>query len=350
MLPLLLASSKTVYSRQEPTASLKEAARGRFLIGAAIRAEQLNRSDASALILKQFDCVTPEYEFMPMFLHPAPDTFNFKAADQIVAFAQAHELKVTGHMLCWHQITPPWMFEDKNRKPLPKEQALANLKKHIDTVVKHFRGKLESWNVVNEAISDEPLEYLRDTPALRAIGPDYVQKAFEYAHEADPNVPLYYNDYNVEDPVKLPKVLRLLRSLRKAGVRLDGVGIQGHWLLNYPTAARIDAGIEALAKEGLKVIVTELDVDVVPRSEASDPYKAGIPTDILALEAKRYASLFEVFLKHSEVIPRITFWGLEDGQSWLNTNPKKHTNYPLLFERNLNPKPAYDAVIKVLSR
>jgi len=258
-------------------------------------------------------------------------------------------MPLTGHMLCWNQITPPWMFEDKEHKPLPRAEALANLKAHIDGVMKHFKRKLESWNVVNEAISDSPKEYLRDTPALRAIGPDYVLKAFEFAHEADPTVPLYYNDYNVEDPVKLPKVIRLIRSLRTAGVHLDAIGIQGHWLLDYPSAKVIDAGIDALGKEGLKVIVSELDVDVVTR-DGSDPYKASIPANILDLEAKRYASLFEIFIKHKDIIPRVTFWGLEDGQSWLNTNPKVRTNYPLLFDRKLEEKPAYAAVIEALSK
>jgi len=320
------------------------------MIGTAVQSGQLKRPEATALILKQFNSMTPEYEFMPSILHPAPDIFDFKAADQIVKFALDNDLKLTGHMLCWHLMTPQWMFEDENHKPLPRELALANLKKHIDTVVAHFKGQLESWNVVNEAISDEPGEYMRDTAALRAIGPDYVQKAFEFAHQADPNVPLYYNDYNVEDSTKLPKVLQLIRSLRKAGVRLDGVGIQGHWLLTYPPAETIDAGIQTLAKEGLKVIITELDVDVVPRNDSGDPFKAGIPANVQELEAKRYAGLFKVFLKHSDVIPRVTFWGLEDGQSWLNTNPKKHTNYPLLFDRKLNSKPCYDAIVAELSR
>jgi len=237
----------------ERKATLREAAGKQFLIGAAIRSKQLDDPATVALILKQFDCLTGEYEFMPSSLQPDPGRFTFKAAERIVAFGQEHGLPVTGHMLCWDQMTPRWMFEDAQHKPLPREQALENLKSHIETVMKHFKGKLSSWDVVNEAISDKPLkpwEYLRDTPALRAIGDDYVQKAFEFAHAADPDVRLYYNDYNVENPAKLRKVLRLLRSLKAAGVRLDAIGIQGHWLLNYPDASVIDAGITALGKEG----------------------------------------------------------------------------------------------------
>lgn len=318
-------------------------------MGAAIRSTQLDDPAASSLILKQFNCLTAEYEFMPRMLQSEPGKFDFKAADRIATFAHAHKMPLTGHMLCWRQMTPAWMFEDTNHKPLPRDQALANLRTHIDTVVKHFKGKVDSWNVVNEAIGDEPNIYLRDAPALRAIGPDYVEKAFEFAHAADPDVPLYYNDYNVEDPVKLPKVLRLIRSLKRAGVRLDAIGIQGHWLLNYPSTKWIDKAIETLRNEGLKVMVTELDIDVAPR-DGTDPYKGGIPADVQDQLAKRYASLFAIFLKHADAIPRVTFWGLEDGQSWLNYTPVKRTDYPLLFDRKLQPKPAYDAVIHELQK
>jgi endo-1,4-beta-xylanase len=266
-----------------------------------------------------------------------------------VAFGNEHKLPVTGHMLVWNQLTPPWMFEGPDGKPLPRDKALANMKLHIETVVRHYKGKLSSWDVANEAISENPKEYMRDTPALEAIGPDYVQKAFEYAHEADPDVPLYYNDFNVENPVKLPKVLRLIRSLKAAGVRLDAIGIQGHWLLDYPDSSVIEAGIEALGKEGIKVIVTELDVDVLPR-DRSDPYKSGIPASMLKQEAKRYVKLFAVFKRHRDLIPRVTFWGVDDSQSWLNDTPTKgRMNYPLLFDRTLQAKPAYQAVVDELS-
>ncbi len=285
---------------------------------------------------------------MPRFLQPEPGRFTFEAADRIAAFAQEHGLPLTGHMLCWNHLTPSWMFENGDHKPLSREQALANLQRHIETVAKPFKGKLSCWDVVNEAISDERREYLRDTPALRAIGEDYVRKAFEFAQEAEPEVALYYNDYNVEDPVKLPKVIRLIRSLKGAAARLDAIGIQGHWHLHHPDARTIDAGIEALGKEGIKVIVTELDVDVLAWN-GGNPYQAGIPGSVLEKQARRYAELFAVFHRHRDLIPRVTFWGVEDRQSWLNGHPKRRTNYPLLFDRKLQPKPAYGAVIQALS-
>jgi len=334
----------------EQKSTLREAAGNQFLIGAAIQSKQLDDPATTELILKQYDCLTGEYEFMPGSLQPEPGRFTFNGADRIVAFGQVHKLPVTGHMLCWHQMTPPWMFEDAKQSPLSRDQALENLKSHIENVMKHFKGKLSSWNVVNEAISDRPGEYLRDTPALRAIGEDYVQKAFEFARAADPDVPLYYNDYNVEDPVKLPKIIRLIRNLKAAGVRLDAIGIQGHWLLRYPDASVINDGIVALGKEGVKVIVSELDVDILPR-DGRDPYKTSIPTNVLEEEARRYADLFVIFKKHRDLISQVTFWGVDDGQSWLNDYPSKgRTNYPLLYDRKLQSKPAFDAVLNALSK
>lgn len=336
---------------EPPGQTLRGAAAGKFLIGAAIRSGQLDEPAATALILSQFSCLTGEYEFMPGFLHPLKGWYRFGPADRIAAFGAQHGLPVTGHMLCWHMMTPWWMFEDWRLRPLPRDEALENLRSHINAVVGHFRGRLSGWVVVNEAISDTPGEYLRDTPAFRAIGGDYVRKAFEFAHAADPGVPLYYNDYNVESPAKLPKVIRLVRSLKAAGVRLDAVGIQGHWLLDQPGACVIEAGIGALRREGVKVLVTELDVDVAPR-KGSDPYRTGLPGEVQLREARRYGELFAVFMRHRDAIPSVTFWGLEDGQSWLNDGPlARRTNYPLLFDRALKPKPELlNAAIGAMSR
>ena len=353
-LPQTGASSTT-----QPT--LQEASGKRWRVGAAVTAEQLRDPKIAGLIADQFDYLTAEFEFFPQFLHPEPDKYSFQRADKIAEFAAEHHLPLTGHMLCWGQFTPSWMFEGADHKPLKRDEALANLKGHIDTVVGHFKGKVVSWNVVNEAISDAPNEYLRDTPARRAIGDDYIAKAFEFAHAADPEVRLYYNDYNIEDPVKLPKALKLIRSLRDKGLRIDAVGIQGHWLLDYPAPAVIDSALTAFSGEKMKVMITELDVDVLPRGEADadlthaqargeNPYPNGLPPDIADAEARRYASIFRVFKTHSDVISSVTFWGVHDGQSWLNDYPiKGRTNYPLLFDRKLQPKPAYKSVIDVLT-
>ena len=200
--------------------------KGRFLIGAAVPARRLDDPRLAALVAQQFDCLTAENEFKPRSLQPQPGKFHFAAADRIVDFARRHGMKVVGHTLCWHSQSPAWMFRGPDGKPLPRDEALRNLKDHIDAVVGHFKGKVIGWDVVNEAISDAKDGYLRDTPARRAIGDDYIVKAFEFAHAADPDAELYYNDYGNENPEKLEKTIRLIRELKARGVRLDAVGIQ----------------------------------------------------------------------------------------------------------------------------
>jgi endo-1,4-beta-xylanase len=356
---LITAATNVIAHAADP--SLCQCAGDCFAIGAAVTSAQVKDPATSALILRQFNCLTGEFEFMPQFLEPEPGKFTFARADVIADFALSHHLPLTGHMLCWGQLTPGWMYTDAAGKPLPREAALVNLKQYIDGVVHHFHGKVDSWNVVNEAISDNAGEWLRDTPAHQAIGDDYVQKAFEFAHAADPDVSLYYNDYNIEDPKKLPKTLKLIHQLQEEKVRLDAVGIQGHWLMDYPDVKMIDAGIAAVARTGVKVMITELDVDVLPRKSGADlseaqksganPFRNGIPADVLQQQARRYADLFRVFKKHRDVITRVTFWGVDDAQSWLNDYPVKgRTNYPLLFDRQLNAKPALQAIVDVLKQ
>ncbi|MDQ2731999.1 MAG: endo-1,4-beta-xylanase, partial [Armatimonadota bacterium] len=190
--------------------TLRGAAGKRLLVGCAVATVDLQDPKLAALITDQFDCITPEYEFMPEHMVDDAGKFTFEPGDAVVAFAEKHHLPVFGHMLVWHFVTRKWLFEDPDGKPLPREKALANLKKYIDGVMGHYKGRIKAWDVVNEAISDKDGEYLKDTPALRAIGDDYVEKAFQFAHAADPGVELYYNDYNIEQPAKLAKTLRLI--------------------------------------------------------------------------------------------------------------------------------------------
>jgi endo-1,4-beta-xylanase len=358
---LLLASTAFPQSPPDRRPTLREASGKRWLIGTAVTAEQLRDPKVEKLVTDQFDYLTGEYEFFPLFLHPEPDKYTFERADRVADFASAHHLPLTGHMLCWGQFTPAWMFEGPDHKPLSRDKALANLKKHIDAVVGHFKGRVASWNVVNEALSDTPAEYLRDTPARRAIGDDYIARAFEFARDADPGVTLYYNDYNIDDPSKLPKAIKLIRSLREQGLRIDAVGIQGHWLLDFPDVKVIDAALTALGNENIKVMITELDIDVLPRGEetadlahiqdhGADPYVRGLPPEVAEAQARRYADIFKVLKAHGAIVSAVTFWGVDDGQSWLNGFPVKgRTNYPLLFDRRLAPKPAYNAVIDLLT-
>jgi endo-1,4-beta-xylanase len=343
--------------------TLREAAGQRLVIGTAGSAAQLQQSAIARLVADQFSSITPGNEMKPDYLQRVQGKFTFENADRIVAFAQANHLNVIGHTLCWHEQSPKWLFEDSEQRPLPRDVALANLKTHISTVVTHYKGKVKGWDVVNEVISDTPGEFLRDTPARRAIGDDYVVKAFEFAHEADPDAELYFNDYNIERDYKREKALQLIRQLKAAGVRLDGVGVQGHWMLDKIDLGEIDRGIKALADQRVNVMVSEMDVDPLPRKkggatadlsaterEGADPYKDGLPVDVQQKLARRYGELLELLLKYPQVT-RVTLWGTDDGSSWLNSWPVKgRTNHPLLFDRQLQPKPAYFAVLEALER
>jgi endo-1,4-beta-xylanase len=340
--------------------TLRQAARERVLIGAAISSRALARPVLASLVAEQFSCVTAENEMKPFSLQRVQGSFTFERADRIVAFAEAHNMQVIGHTLCWHSQSPRWMFQDSDWRPLSRDAALANLKAHIETVVKHFKGKVKGWDVVNEAVNDASEPYLRNTQAQRAIGDDYVLKAFEFAHHADPDAELYYNDYGIEVSPKRERALRLIRQIKAAGLRIDAVGIQGHWSLESPNVAEIERGIRAFANEGLKVMITEMDIDVLPRNRAfgadvaaterqgRDPYRSALPDAVQQKLADRYGELFALFMRCPQVT-RVTLWGVGDGDSWLNNFPVwGRTNYPMLFDRQLRPKPAFGAVIKAL--
>jgi endo-1,4-beta-xylanase len=342
--------------------TLRQAANGRFLIGTAASSRHLGNPKLAALIAEQFDCLTPENEFKPASVHPRAGEFRFTAADKLVDFAREHRMKVVGHTLCWHSQSPAFLFRGPDGKPLPRDEALKNLKDHIDGVMGHFKGKVIGWDVVNEAISDAKGEYLRNTPARRAIGDDYIARAFEFARAADPDAELYYNDYGNGQPEKLEKTVRLIRELKAAGVRLDGVGMQCHMRLDDAEAPdRLDRAIATYAAEGVKVMITELDVDVLPRRArgadvaareqgGADPYRDGLPPEVAEAQARLYGRLFRVCLKHPGVVTRVTFWGPHDGASWLNFWPVAgRTNHPLLWDRALKPKSALGAVLDALA-
>lgn len=341
---------------------LREQVGDRLLIGAAIDARMLDNPAYANLVATQYNSITAGNEMKPDALQKVKGTFTFDRADRMVDFAQKNKMAVVGHTLLWHSQCPKWLFEDESGKPLSREEALENLRTHITTVVKHFKGRVIGWDVVNEALSDAPNEYLRDTPARRAIGDDYIIQAFRFAHEADPDVELYYNDYNIEADYKLPKAVRLIQELQAANVRLDGIGIQGHWLIAHPEMAELERGFAVLAATGVKLMVTEVDVDPLPRRRAGadvnaseagqNPYLDKLPPEVDAALAKRYGQLFDLMVKYANEgkLSRITLWGVDDGTSWLNDWPVRgRTNHALLFDRQHKPKAAFFAVSKSLS-
>jgi len=345
------------------TPDLKDVFKGAFLIGAALNPAQFTEQDArtAALIQAQFNTITPENVLKWERVHPQPGSYSFELPDRYVAFGEKNRMFIVGHTLVWHNQTPKWVFEDGQGKPADRETLLKRLRDHMQTVVGRYRGRINGWDVVNEALNEDGA--MRDTPWLKIIGPDYIAKAFEFAHEADPQAELYYNDYNLENEAKLRGALALLQKLQAQGVPVTGVGIQGHYHTDSPTNEQVDAAITAFSKLGLKIMITELDVDVLPLAfqytgadvalsaelqPKLNPYTQGLPDSLQQVLAQRYAALFRVFFKHRGAVTRVTFWGVTDGDSWLNNWPVKgRTNYPLLFDRNGQPKPAFDAVIRV---
>jgi len=326
-----------------------------FAIGAAIPGADL-KNEEIALLSKHFTTVTPENCMKPEPIHPEEGRYDFTGGDALVKMAQSKGLTVNGHTLVWHYQCPDWFFVD-NGKPAGRELVLKRMREHIAAVAGHYSGKVASWDVVNEAI-DDGKGYLRNTKWTQCIGEDFIAEAFIAARKADPKADLYYNDYSIEGGGKREKTLRLIRELKQRNVPINGVGIQGHWQVGRVPLKDIEAAIVAFHAEGMKVAITELDIDVVSRSAsganvnarekgADDPFVDGLTPEMQKKLADDYTRLFELFLKHRDKISRVTFWGLHDSRSWLNSWPRKRTNHALLFDRSLQPKPAAESVLEL---
>jgi endo-1,4-beta-xylanase len=353
-----------VVSNTQAQTTLKDAFKDDFRIGAALNEATFTGEDsrATAIVKAQFNSISPENVLKWESVHPEPGQFNFSAADRYVQFGQDNGMFIIGHNLIWHQQTPSWVFRGENGKPVDRETLLKRMREHILTVVGRYRGKIGGWDVVNEALNEDGT--LRDSQWHKIIGNDYLVKAYQFAYEADPQAQLYYNDYSLEDPSKRAGAVALVKQLLAAGVHLTAIGLQEHDRLNWPTTNQVAETISTFAKLGVKVMITELDVDVLPAATHSssadvsmkfeqqaklNPYTNGLPADMQQKLAQRYADLFSVFVHHHNDIIRVTFWGVTDGGSWLNDWPiRGRTSYPLLFDRQGQPKPAFKAVIGVI--
>jgi len=361
VLSAALVAASVAAAAQTPS-TLKDAYKGAFHVGVAINAAQITGADAAgdALIAQQFDSISPENVMKWEIIHPRPDAYNFTLADKYVEFGEAHHMFIVGHNLCWHAQTPGWVFQDAAGKPITREALLQRLHDHIFTVVGRYKGRINSWDVVNEALNEDGT--LRHSKWFEIIGEDYIVKAFQWAHEADPKAELNYNDYNLETPEKRRGAIALIKKIQAAGIPIAVVGDQAHLGLDETSAAEEEATVTELAATGLKVAITELDIDVLPRvapgtADVSlnvkadpklNPYASGLPADVQQRLAKRYAEFFAVYVKHRDVMSRVTLWGLSDRDSWLNNWPIfGRTSYPLLFDRNNKPKAAFDAVLQV---
>ncbi|HEY5345074.1 MAG TPA: endo-1,4-beta-xylanase, partial [Verrucomicrobiae bacterium] len=345
--------------------TLKEAFKNDFLIGAALIPAQFCESNPveAALVKAQFNSISPENVLKWEIIHPEPGQYDFTLADRYVEFGVTNKMFIIGHNLIWHSQTPDWVFRDDQGNYVDRATLLARMREHIFTVVGRYQGKISGWDVVNEALNEDGT--LRDSPWRKIIGDDYIAKAFEFAHAADPPAELYYNDFSLENESKQAGAVELIKKLQAAGVKINGVGLQGHYALEKPSLQKVDKTISAFEKIGLKVMITELDVNVLPSpgqalsadvseryrmSAGLNPYTNGLPEAVQQQLAQRYADLFLVFLKHRNSISRVTFWGVTDGNSWLNDWPVQgRTSYPLLFDRAGKPKPAFNAVLKTAS-
>jgi endo-1,4-beta-xylanase len=315
-----------------------------------------------ALLSAQFVSITPENFMKPMAVQAVPGDFRFAQADAFISFASDHALKAVGHCLVWakDERTPEWFFRDGDQTA-SSQLLLERMSHHVEKVTGRYRGRIAMWDVVNEAL-DDGTNYLRPSGWSRQCGVDFIQQAFVCAHAADPAAMLIYNDYNNELPGKREKMLRLARELRERKAPIDAVGLQGHYEIDRVPFKEIETTLAALRELGLKAVISELDIDVIPRGgwwadggkrreelAKLDPYREGCPPAVLLRQAEQYARLFQIFRKYADVVVRVSFWNLHDGQSWLNDFPWRRVNHPLLFDREGKPKPAFYSVIEALS-
>jgi endo-1,4-beta-xylanase len=337
--------------------ALKDVFKDTFLIGGALNRPLVTGQDpnAAALAAKHFDTATPENDLKWQLVHPQPAQYNWEPGDSFVAFCEKNKMFAVGHCLVWHAQTPRWVFQDEAGNALTRDALLARMKDHIMSVAGHYKGRIKGWDVVNEALDDSGK--MRNTQWFRIIGEgseekkyDHIENAFRWAHEADPDAELYYNDYNLEmSKAKCDAAVAIVKYLKSKGLRIDGVGIQLHGGLTYPSAEGLDYALTTLAATGVKVMITELDlrtqtrgyrgadVSKVNRDSTSDPNATASETQKKL--ADKYTEIFSVLLKHKKDVSRVTFWGVYDKTSWIGGSP-------LLFDRNCQPKEAFYAVVR----
>jgi endo-1,4-beta-xylanase len=369
---LLIVSAAGAAGQQRPP--LRDAYRDAFLIGTAVNAAIVTGADSAgrALALRHYNAITAENVLKAAPLSPSPGVYRWGPADAFVEFGERHGMFIVGHTLVWHNQTPEWFFTDSAGRPNTPAAQLERMRAHIEAVAGRYAGRIHAWDVVNEVIDNDGS--YRPTTWVKAVGngDTLVKAAFRYAAQYAPGTELYYNDFNAWRPAKRDGIVRLVRMLQREGIRIDGVGMQGHWGLNYPKTEYVEAAIDSFAALGVKVMITELDVDVLPVTKEGqvigqvladpqfqleefeaflDPYRDGLPEAVQQQLAARYAELFGIFWRKRDRLDRVTLWGVHDGMSWKNGYPVPgRTNYPLLFGRDLRPKPAFDAVLAVPGR
>lgn len=351
LLSILLSCTCSLSSYTIPpygTKGLKDYYEKYFPIGAAVTPADIKGADQK-MILQHFNSITAENAMKMGPLHPEENRFYWEKADSIVAFGKENKLKIRGHCLVWHTQAPRWLFRGPDGKFVNKEILLGRLQNHINTVVSRYKGKIYAWDVVNEVIADDTA-YFRKSPLYEIAGEEFIEKAFQYAHQADPKAILFYNDYNTENPVKREKIYRMLKRLLSRGVPIHGVGLQAHWSITTPSREELEKSIEMFSSLGLAIQFTELDISVYSGNqggqiirEQTDTRTAVFTKEMEEKQLEKYKMVFEVFRKYKKDITGVTFWNVSDRYSWLDRRGKK--NFPLLFDVNLQPKKAYYEVI-----
>lgn len=404
---VLLTLGSAAQTAERPV--LKDAYKDYFMVGVAInrpiamgndsRADNVNRTreqvkQDTAVVLEQFNQIAPENDLKWQLIHPRPGAsgYEFGPADAYVEFGMQHKMYIVGHTLVWHGQTPNWVFQGTNPPPVltnvstagptgtnvtgtnapggrrmgrgpggggfgrftgpraSRDELLARMREHIHTVVGRYKGKIKVWDVVNEAIADGGTNVLRNSLWVEIIGPDFIAKAFEYAHEADPEAILRYNDYGLENPGKRRKLITLIKELQAQKIPVYAIGTQAHLSVSSPSFEGMDEALTELASLGLPIHVTELDVNSAQggqRSTSADisenpaVTQGGLVDDANQRLADQYANMFRAFVKHKDAVKLVTFWGVNDGVSW------RANGRPLLFDGNNKPKPAFEAVVRV---
>jgi endo-1,4-beta-xylanase len=357
---LLLCCNTLLFSQK----TLKDVLKGKFHIGTALNLRQISGNDAADVdvdVVKQnFDAIVAENCMKSMYLQPQEGKFDFTDADRFVAFGEQNGMWITGHCLLWHSQFPRWFFVDKDGSDVSPETLKARMKNHISTVVGRYKGRVKGWDVVNEAILEDGS--YRKSKFYEILGEGFIPLAFQYAQEADSQVELYYNDYNEWYPGKRATVIRLIKTLKERGIRIDAIGMQGHVGMDGPSMEEYEQTILDYTGAGVKVMVTEFDLSILPsprRGVGADistnfayqkelnPYTRGIPDSASTAWTSRMLNFFKLFLKYQGKISRVTMWGVTDGDSWKNDFPVRgRTDYPLLFDRKYQAKPVVNEIIK----
>lgn len=362
LLMLLLACSGFSYAQKKATGeSLKQAFEGKFYIGTALNLNQIWERDPAAdkLIKSQFNSIVAENSMKSMHLQPQEGKFNFKDADKFVAYGEANNMFLVGHTLIWHSQVPSWFFKNEKGEEVSKEVLIERMRNHITTVVSRYKGRIKGWDVVNEAILDDGS--WRKSKFYNIIGEEFIELAFKFAHAADPDAELYYNDYSMALEGRRNSVVKMIKNLKSKGIKISAIGMQGHLSLDFPKVEEFEKSILAFAAEGVKVMITEMDITVLPMPNRNigaqvesnfaykkemNPYEDGLPKDKETIFEKRYLDFFKLFLKHEDKISRVTVWGVTDADSWRNNWPMPgRTDYALLFDRQYNAKPVVKQII-----